>query len=72
MVNTLADNARKFTPAGGKVCIKAVEEADYVELSVEDTGCGINEETQQHLFDQPIHDQTALHWFRTNELWNHQ
>lgn len=58
MVNTLADNARKFTPAGGKVCIKAVEEADYVELSVEDTGCGINEETQQHLFDRkPIHDQ---------------
>ncbi|MBF1629778.1 MAG: DUF5112 domain-containing protein [Prevotella sp.] len=58
MVNTLADNARKFTPKGGKVCIKAVEEADYVELSVEDTGCGINEETQQHLFDRkPIHDQ---------------
>ena len=58
MVNTLADNARKFTPAGGKVCIKAVEEANYVELSVEDTGCGINEETQQHLFDRkPIHDQ---------------
>ena len=58
MVNTLTDNARKFTPAGGKVCIKAVEEADYVELSVEDTGCGINEETQQHLFDRkPIHDQ---------------
>ena len=58
MVNTLADNARKFTPKGGKVCIKAVEEADYVELSVEDTGCGINEDTQQHLFDRkPIHDQ---------------
>ena len=58
MVNTLADNARKFTPAGGEVCVKAVEEADYVELSVEDTGCGINEETQQHLFDRkPIHDQ---------------
>lgn len=43
MINTLADNARKFTPEGGSVHIYASEGDNYVELSVEDTGCGIPE-----------------------------
>ena len=34
MVNTLADNARKFTEKGGKVTISSIEEPDYVEISV--------------------------------------
>jgi len=58
MVNTLADNARKFTEKGGKVTISSIEEPDYVEISVADTGCGLTEEEQQHIFDhKPIHDQ---------------
>ena len=44
MINTLADNARKFTPAGGKVSINATSAPDYVEISVSDTGCGMSEE----------------------------
>ena len=44
MINTLADNARKFTPAEGKVSIYADETPDYVEISVSDTGCGMTEE----------------------------
>ena len=66
MVNTLADNARKFTEKGGKVTITSIEEPDYVEISVADTGCGLTEEEQQHLFDhKPIHDQkdSASHGF---------
>ena len=54
MVNTLADNARKFTETGGKVTITSVEEADYVEISVSDTGCGLTEEQQQHIFEHKI------------------
>lgn len=58
MVNTLADNARKFTEKGGKVTISSIEEPEYVEISVADTGCGLTEEEQQHIFDhKPIHDQ---------------
>lgn len=51
MVNTMADNARKFTPDGGTVKIQAQEYQDYVELSVEDTGCGMNETQITHLLD---------------------
>ena len=57
MLNTLADNARKFTPEGGKVSINAQEETDYVEISVADTGCGMNEQQLAHVFDaKPIRD----------------
>ena len=57
MLNTLADNARKFTPEGGQVSLSAQENADYVEISVKDTGEGMTEEQLQHLFDpKPIRD----------------
>jgi len=52
MLNTLTDNARKFTPNGGKVEIAATETDDYVELSVSDTGIGMNEEELTHVFDR--------------------
>ena len=51
MLNTLADNARKFTPKDGRVTISAQEAADYVEISVSDTGCGMNEQQLAHVFD---------------------
>ena len=57
MVNTLADNARKFTPRGGRVSISAKETADYVEVSVSDNGQGMTEEQTAHIFDhKPIID----------------
>lgn len=40
MLNTLCDNARKYTPEGGKVSIEVEEKDSYVEVSVVDTGCG--------------------------------
>lgn len=52
MVNTIADNARKFTPSGGQVTIEAVETMDSVEISVSDTGEGMDEEKLDHLFDR--------------------
>ena len=57
MLNTLADNARKFTPAGGTVSMAAIEQADYVEISVSDTGCGMTPDELAHVFDaKPITD----------------
>ena len=52
MINTMADNARKFTSAGGEVEIQAEERLDYVEISVMDTGMGMSEEQISHLFDR--------------------
>ena len=52
MLNTLAENARKFTPPNGTVSISACESPDFVEISVKDTGIGINAETASHIFDR--------------------
>lgn len=52
MINTIADNARKFTPSGGKVNIAATTVGDYVEITVADTGKGMDEEQLAHVFDR--------------------
>ncbi len=54
MINTLADNARKFTPEGGHVRICSEETDDYVEISVCDTGTGMDEEQLAHVFERKI------------------
>lgn len=60
MLNTLTDNARKFTAAEGRVELSASETPDYVEISVSDTGQGMTEEQLAHLFDaKPIIDEDS-------------
>ena len=51
MLNTLADNARKFTPKDGTVKLSAIETSNYVEVSVTDTGIGMDTEQLAHVFD---------------------
>ncbi|MCH5306758.1 MAG: DUF5112 domain-containing protein [Prevotella sp.] len=50
MLNTLADNARKFTANGGHVSIFAEESEHYVEVSVQDTGGGRTTDQPSHGF----------------------
>ena len=54
MINTIADNARKFTPAGGEVVVEAQVKAEdkYVEISITDNGRGMDEEQLAHVFDR--------------------
>ena len=54
MLNTLADNARKFTPQGGTVSVYATDADRYVEISVADTGMGMDEEQLAHVFDHKV------------------
>ena len=54
MLNTLADNARKFTPEGGHVDISATEKDNYVEVLVADTGHGMNADVLAHVFDHKV------------------
>ena len=54
MLNTLADNARKFTERGGSVSVSANVGNEYVEISVKDTGCGMSEEALAHVFEHKI------------------
>ena len=54
MINTLADNARKFTPEGGRVEVSAKEDNGCVEVSVSDTGCGLTESEMASVFDRKV------------------
>ncbi len=51
VVFNLMDNAFKFTPAGGRIILKAREESDNLVVEVQDTGRGISEEDQRLLFE---------------------
>ena len=62
MLNTLADNARKFTPKDGRVTVSARDLDDRVEIAVEDTGQGMTQDQLDHLFDaKPIIDSEGNH-----------
>jgi signal transduction histidine kinase len=50
--NNLISNAVKFTPKGGTVFLTAKAEDGFVVVTVQDTGCGIDRETQKHIFDK--------------------
>ena len=54
MLNTLADNARKFTADGGSVKISATEGDGFVELSVSDTGTGIDVDELANIFSRKM------------------
>jgi len=46
----LLSNAVKFTPAAGTVHLSAVRDGDFIQVTVRDTGIGINEEDIPKLF----------------------
>ncbi len=50
VVRNLISNALKFTPKNGSVTVSAFEREEHWEVSVQDTGVGIDEETQKRLF----------------------
>lgn len=50
MLNTIAANARRYTPRGGCVSIYAEEKNDCVEISVSDTGCGMSDSQVKTVF----------------------
>src|ERR1051325_3611517 len=48
----LVDNALKFTTAGGRVILSAIQAGTEIEISITDTGIGIPQEAQARLFDR--------------------
>ena len=48
----LVDNAVKYTPAGGRVTLSLQQHDGCVCLSVHDTGIGLSEAEQEHIFQR--------------------
>lgn len=60
MMNTLCDNARKFTPEGGSVTLSAEEMEDCVEVRVADTGVGLSAEDVDTLNHSKVYDSSQI------------
>src|SRR5690606_39234224 len=52
VLSNLVGNAIKFTPAGGTVRVSAERHGEGIEISVSDTGVGIEPDELPHLFDR--------------------
>lgn len=50
--NNLFSNAVKFTEPGGSITLREESDAQMIRVSVEDTGCGMSEETRKHIFEK--------------------
>ncbi len=60
MINTLTENAAKFTPAGGVVELSAEEKSDCVEVAVKDSGVGLSAEDVRLILDEKVYDASCI------------
>ncbi len=51
-IDELIDNAVKFSPQGGRILVRVVEDGGSVEISVTDQGLGMTAEQSETVFDQ--------------------
>ena len=61
----LLDNAVKYTPAGGAICVSVAQWEMYVKLDVSDTGKGIPESNQASIFrrfyrEEEVHEEQGV------------
>jgi signal transduction histidine kinase len=52
ILTNLISNANKYTPSEGQISIRAELLDQHVRISISDTGIGLSEEDQEHLFEQ--------------------
>jgi signal transduction histidine kinase len=50
--NNLISNAIKFTAPGGSISLSLKQSAGFAVARISDSGCGMDEETQRHIFDK--------------------
>ena len=60
MMNTLMENARKYTQQGGEIQVYAREEEDYVEISVQDNGPGLSPEDVDCIMNGKVYDSSKI------------
>ena len=52
VIANLLSNAFKHTPSGGRVVVDAERHGDHITLTISDTGEGIPEDLQPHIFEK--------------------
>ncbi len=55
----LLDNAIKFSPVGGKLGVSVFDLGKKLAITISDTGCGMDEETQKQIFNKFYQGETA-------------
>ena len=52
VVANLMDNALKYTPENGAICLAAHHRGDWIEVSITDSGTGVHPEDRQRIFER--------------------
>ena len=60
MINTLTENARKYTQPGGTVKVYTRSTDEYIEISVEDNGRGLSPEDLALIQDEKVYDSRMI------------
>ena len=72
-LNNLVSNAIKYSPENGRIKVRAeiARDPQYVEVSVEDQGCGIPEEHQKKIFERFYRVENDTHTVKGTGLGLH-
>ena len=70
MINTLTENARKYTQEGGEIQVFASETEYYVEISVQDDGLGLSEEDVNCILNEKVYDSGKIGLNTTSDTDN--
>ncbi|MHB8061686.1 MAG: HAMP domain-containing sensor histidine kinase [Ruminiclostridium sp.] len=68
VLNNLISNALKYTSAGDKISVDAIEKADMIYVTVKDTGMGIPKEYLERIFEKFVQVKDADMEFRGTGL----
>jgi len=66
LISNLSTNAIKYMEQGGKITINAEEDKDFINVSIKDTGIGLDPEELDHVFEEfykadwSRHDQNSI------------
>ena len=59
IVGQLLENAFKYSPGGGTVCVRAREAGEWIEVTVEDEGIGIAPGDHERIFERFVQGETG-------------